>query len=748
MVINFVKYIQLQQKWFIIFCIFSDADIDFSTEDCHEYDIGRYVGRTSILSMETKKRLLEHTWIPPKTYDFSKDATHLKRKFNYGWLELYSPWLVYSRRLKGAFCKYCVLFPPSQSSVKGVLGSLIIRPFSKFKDMHEVYRKHVTIQWHKAAIEAANSFLNDVPVDVQINQFSGKVMEENKKIISSIISCISFCGSHDLPLRGKKYGEGVLEDLFKLRIDSGDLVLKSHLEHGKKNASYRSVGIQNEIINICADVIREDIIKEVKAARAYSILADETADISGKEQLSIGLRYFSEENNQIKEEFVGFVELKALNAESIAEAIGNFVRSQDLEPEKCVGLGFDGCSTMSGKEGGVQAILCRRYKNARYFHCSSHKLNLVVNDLNAIPEIRNTISTIKDTINFFRESVLRRNLIPNVPRLCETRWSEKHKGIRVFKEHFLEIMEALETCCTEGNVATRKSAFQLHAAASKGSFIVAIILVAKYSALLEPVVNALQSIALDVVQASQHIQRIIELLRNHRDDAENITNEILKDANHITVSLGLGDINSLPLRIVSRQQHRSNPPASNPSEFWRRSVIIPYLDSIISSLELRFSSDNTPAFALTYLHPLHMMPMSLAELKEKTESFNQFYHLEGIYSEIELWRKIWEEKKLTQNQLREICAADVFQETGLFFPFVQQALLILLALPCTTCTVERSFSSLRRIKTWLRSTMGEDRLNGLALMSVHRQRIFKNQGTFIQKVVEKFARNPRRLCFK
>ena len=54
------------------------------------------------------------------------------------------------------------------------------------------------------------------------------------------------------------------------------------------------------------------------------------------------------------------------------------------------------------------------------------------------------------------------------------------------------------------------------------------------------------------------------------------------------------------------------------------------------------------------------------------------------------------------------------------------------------------FQQSARIKTWLRSTMGEDRLNRLA-MSVLRKLMFDN---FIESVVEKFAMNPRKLLFQ
>ena len=45
---------------------------------------------------------------------------------------------------------------------------------------------------------------------------------------------------------------------------------------------------------------------------------------------------------------------------------------------------------------------------------------------------------------------------------------------------------------------------------------------------------------------------------------------------------------------------------------------------------------------------------------------------------------------------------------------------LLLTLPVGSVSCERSFSKMRRLKHWSRTTMGENRLNGLALMFVHK----------------------------
>ncbi|XP_056635969.1 52 kDa repressor of the inhibitor of the protein kinase-like [Diorhabda sublineata] len=276
--------------------------------------------------------------------------------------------------------------------------------------------------------------------------------------------------------------------------------LKSRLEKCQRNVVYTSPKIRNELINLCGEVIEENIISEVQKTVAYAVLVHETADVAGKEQLLIGVRFYDESKRKIREQFAGFVEVKVQNASAIAEAIDNFLISSNFPTEDCVGFGFDGCSTIAGKEGGIQAILRKKYPRALYFNCSSHKLNLVVSDANAVPEISNTVAIVKDVITFFRVSSTHRNYAPNLSRLCKTRWSENINQ----SETFPELVKSLEKLSVEGNYATRKSAYQLHSAVTKPVFIVALQTIAKYLAVLEPVVNALQAKSIDMISLGAH----------------------------------------------------------------------------------------------------------------------------------------------------------------------------------------------------------------------------------------------------
>jgi len=52
--------------------------------------------------------------------------------------------------------------------------------------------------------------------------------------------------------------------------------------------------------------------------------------------------------------------------------------------------------------------------------------------------------------------------------------------------------------------------------------------------------------------------------------------------------------------------------------------------------------------------------------------------------------------------------------------FIRILLTILGTLPVSTVTSERSFSTMRRLKTYLRSPIGNERMTGLALLSIHK----------------------------
>lgn len=100
--------------------------------------------------------------------------------------------------------------------------------------------------------------------------------------------------------------------------------LKSHLESDTRN-KYLSPQIQNEIINICGDILIKKLVNKVNESKCFSVLADETTDVSISEQLTVCVRYLSGtgSNIEINEDFLKFYEISSLTGKNLASAILN-----------------------------------------------------------------------------------------------------------------------------------------------------------------------------------------------------------------------------------------------------------------------------------------------------------------------------------------------------------------------------------------------------------------------------------------
>ena len=111
----------------------------------------------------------------------------------------------------------------------------------------------------------------------------------------------------------------------------------------------------------------------------------------------------------------------------------------------------------------------------------------------------------------------------------------------------------------------------------------------------------------------------------------------------------------------------------------------------------------------------------------------------ALDAELDLWETYWLNNT--------ICHPDNISSTLKSINFssfnnIKICLRVLWTLPVTTCTYEISFSSMRRLKNYIHSTMVSERLNGIALMHVH-QEIIRD----IERVIDLYTGQNRRLNF-
>lgn len=153
---------------------------------------------------------------------------------------------------------------------------------------------------------------------------------KNRAALRLIVETVLFCARQELPMRGDansgpltieepKQRDGKSRALLRFRADSGDLDLRNHIVNCKKNATMTSPEIQNKIIAVKAQIVRQKLINNVQNSKYFSIFADETADNFSVEQLSLCARYVTFESNKpiLHEDFLCFVPIFDQRANNI-----------------------------------------------------------------------------------------------------------------------------------------------------------------------------------------------------------------------------------------------------------------------------------------------------------------------------------------------------------------------------------------------------------------------------------------------
>jgi len=94
--------------------------------------------------------------------------------------------------------------------------------------------------------------------------------------------------------------------------------------------------------------------------------------------------------------------------------------------------------------------------------------------------------------------------------------------------------------------------------------------------------------------------------------------------------------------------------------------------------------------------------------------FNEYSDIDDLdlFSKLKVLREVLRKEISTSIEVLS------YIKTLDFFPNVYIAYIILLTIPVTIATAERSFSKLKLFKSYLKSTMLQDRLNELAILSI------------------------------
>ncbi|XP_050517882.1 52 kDa repressor of the inhibitor of the protein kinase-like [Diabrotica virgifera virgifera] len=577
-------------------------------------DFGHLINKNETLIMSNNERYewLTNPWTPSPEFKFPLNIEGKKnRSFQTSWLKQY-PWLVYSKKLDGGLCKVCILFGRGEGGKSdGKLGKLVLEPMKTFKKATETLKIHNGTKYHNENMIASKHFslvMDGERADIvcSLNSAQKAVEEENKKKLIPIIKTIMFCGMQNIPLRGHRddgqllnetdsepHREGNFRALLRFRIDAGDKQLEEHVKSCGKNASYISKTIQNDLISCCGEVITNQIVSQITYAQFFTIIADETTDMSTKEQLSICLRYLDKLTLEIKEDFIMFIDVVDLTGENIAQKILEALDSLSINIADCRGQAYDGGSNMSGKFQGAQARIRKIQPLAMYSHCASHRLNLVISKACTIPAIRNAVGVVSSVANFFRESAKRLHALDDerneeikkgkhaVKKMCETRWLERHDAVLTFLSSLPSLHATLETMVYSDQAAGNNAFSLLHSILSS-EFIVSLVVLENVMTLTLPLARKLQAEYMDVLNAMTLIDATLKSMQEQRANNEECFKRLFEKAQNLASKM---ETELKKPRLVGLQRNRPNVQTDTVEDYFRLSIYLPFLDFLVCEMK-------------------------------------------------------------------------------------------------------------------------------------------------------------------
>ena len=669
------------------------------------------------------------------------------RSFQEAWYAK-KDWLCGSEGMKCLFCWPCLLFRPLRASQTWTETG-----YSNMHGFLSDCQKHERARAHMQAYKMWKTFDVSERVDTLFSRARREEIErhneevrQNREMLRTLSEAVLYLAKQELPFRGHdestaSLNKGNYRELLEC-LAKFDSVFERRF-HGRLADSERASGggvftgvsadIQNDLIECIDMIIQDQIDKEIQECTFLTIQVDETTDVSTKEQLSAIIRL--DRNGEIVERFLKFVNVSQDRSAPAITAIVKEILNRYGESlkEKLVMQTYDGATVMSGHIGGVQTLLRQDYPFAFFFHCAAHRLNLVLcQSASRISHAKVFFANVSAFSSFTSVSSKRKELFRShdidIPSPGETRWYYRSRTIGVIFEKYEPLVNALEEI--EDMPQSWDDAT-----------------VTQASGLLQYLNSFLFCFLLCLFnKILQHSSILYSILQNRSTDFSLGVGKVKGFATFLTELRSDAAFDELFRVTVEKVGQPSSRSDKKPNY---KQLYFEILDTTITMLSDRFADCESFAF-LDLVNPYFF-----GGWKDKVPQ-NKLQLLKGKYG------SLFDMPTLESQLLFMYKDTDFHKESSMelmhyiyhynlhpSLPEVVKLLKLNAVIAVSSASVERSFSCLRRVKTYLRSKMGQERLSSLCRISIHKDILKEkeDQNQLHNLITEKFIEKPRRLNF-
>ena len=455
--------------------------------------------------------------------------------------------------------------------------------------------------------------------------------------------------------------------------------------------------------------------------------------------------------------------LDKANAQNIAAAVKDVILRLGVSIEDAKGQCYDGCSTMTGVRNGVTAIIKRDNPKCLLTHCYCHTLNLAVGDtVKSVPLLKETLEDAYELTKLVKYSPKRQAALKNIQEelkienlklpvddnntgvdtfsrlrlFCPTQWAVRAKLLHSILNNYKPILDMLAWCNDSQNTSDsdiRARAAGLERKMNYFNFMYGLRLSMLVLTHSDNLSATLQTPNICAADAQKTANLVIDTLQKLRTDerAQIFFDLVKKEA----VRLGIDEPepclpirNKAPRRMDDYFGYGSSTPHHHDSAASHyHAIYFAAIDTVTSTIRDRFDQPDYRVYlnlektllngangknfedTMTFLVKNYQNEFDFVQLKIQLESLSCSFK-DHSSNDVSLGDVVNHLRLLTQGQ-------------RLLLDQIMKLAQYCLVMPASNATSERSFSAMRRIKTYLRNSMTQNRLNHTMCINVHSEKV-------------------------